>query len=65
MKITKYTELLAYDTGYIIIHFDQQHTVDITHITNYDKYLKNNKVLYQDILIVIKEFKEYNDIRKI
>ena len=50
IKITIYTEFLVYDTEYIIIHFDQQHTVDITHVTNYNKYFKNNKVLYQDIL---------------
>ena len=49
IKITIYTEFLVYDTEYIIIHFDQQHNVDITHITNYQKYFKNNKVLYQDI----------------
>ena len=38
IKITIYTEILVYDTEYIIIHLDQQLTVDITHITNYDKY---------------------------
>ena len=65
IKITIYTEFLVYDTEYIIIHFDQQYTVDITHITNYDKYFKNDKVLYQDILNVIKEFKDYYDTRKI
>ena len=65
IKITIYTEFLVYDTEYIIIHFDQQHTLDIPHITNYDKYFKNNKVLYQDILNVIKEFKDYYDTRKI
>ena len=43
-----YTEFLVYDTEYIVIHIDQQHTIDITHITNYDKYFKNNGVLYQD-----------------
>ena len=64
IKITIYTEILVYDTEYII-HFDQQHTGDITHITNYDKYFKNNKVLYQDILNVIKEVKDYYDTRKI
>ena len=65
IKITIYTEFLVYDTECIIIHFDQQHTVDITHITNYDKYFKNDKVLYQDILNVIKEFEDYYDTRKI
>ena len=38
IKITIYTEFLVYDTEYIIVRFDQQHTVDITHISNYDKY---------------------------
>ena len=65
MKITIYTEFLVYDTEYIIIYFDQQHTVDITHITNYDKYFKNSKLLYQNILNVIKEFKHYYDTKKI
>ena len=65
IKITIYTEFLVYDTEYIIIHFDQQHTVDITHITNYQKYFKNSKVLYQDILNIIKEFKDYYDTQKI
>ena len=36
-----------------MIYYD---TVDITHITNYQKYFKNNEVLYQDILNIIKEF---------
>ena len=40
-------------------------SVDITHITNYGKYFENNKVLYQDILDVIKEFKDYYDTKKI
>ena len=67
IKITIYTEFLVYDTEYIIIHLDQQHKLDITHITNYNKYFKNNKVLYQDILMlnVIKEFKDYYDTQKI
>ena len=65
IKITIYTEFLAYDTEYIIIHLNQQHTVDITHITNYDKYFRNNEVLYQDILNVIKEFKDYYNTQKI
>ena len=56
IKITIYTEFLVYDTEYIVIHLDQQHKLDITDITNYDKYFKNNEVLYQDILNVIKEF---------
>ena len=53
IKITIYTEFLVYDTEYIVIHLDQQHTIDITHITNYNKYSKNNEVLYQDILKII------------
>ena len=65
IKITIYTKFLVYDTEYNIIHFNQQYTVDITHITNYDKYFKNNKVLYQDILNVNKEFKDYYDTQKI
>ena len=65
IKITIYTEFLVYDTEYIVIHLDQQHKLDITHITNYQKYFKSNKVLYQDILNVIKEFKDYYDTRKI
>ena len=60
-----YTEFLVYDTEYIVIRFDQQHTVDIAHIKNYNKYFKNNEVLYQDILNVIKEFKDYYDTQKI
>ena len=35
------------------------------HITNYQKYFKNSEVLYQDILNVIKEFKDYYDTLKI
>ena len=65
IKITIYTEFLVYDTEYIIIHLDQQHTIDVTHITNYNKYFKNNEVLYQDILNVIKEFKDYYNTQKI
>ena len=38
VKITIYTEFLVYDTEYIIIHLDEQHKLDITHITNYQKY---------------------------
>ena len=63
--ITIYTEFLVYDTEYIVIHLDQQHTIDITHITNYIKYFKNNEVLYQDILNVIKEFKDCYNTQKI
>ena len=44
IKITIYTEFLVYDTEYIVIHLDQQHKLDITHITNYNKYFKNNEV---------------------
>ena len=55
----------VHNTEYIIIHLNQQHTVDITHITNYDKYFRNNEVLYQDILNVIKEFKDYYNTQKI
>ena len=40
-------------------------TEDIIHITNYQKYFKNNKVLYKDILNIIKEFKHYYDTQKI
>ena len=65
IKITLYTEFLVYDTEYTVIHLDQQHTIDITHITNYDKYFKNSEVLYQDILNVIKEFKDYYNTQKI
>ena len=65
IKITIYTEFLVYDTDYIIVRKHISDTVYITHITNYDKYFKNNKVLYQDILNVIKEFKNYYDTRKI
>ena len=65
IKITIYIEFLVYDSTYITIYIDQQDNVDITHITNYQKYFKNNEVLYQDILNVIKEFKDYYDTRKI
>ena len=65
IKITIYTEFLVYDTEYIIIHLDQQHKLDITHITNYQKYFKNSEVLYQDILNVIKEFEDYYNTQKI
>ena len=65
IKITLYTEFLVYGTEYIVIHLDQQHTVHITHITNYNKYFQNNEVLYQDILNIIKEFKDYYDTQKI
>ena len=60
-----YTEFLVYDSTYITIYIDQQDNLDITHITNYQKYFKNNEVLYQDILNVIKEFKDYDNTRKI
>ena len=49
----------------LFIHLDQKHTIDITHITIYNKYFKNNEVLYQDILNVIKEFKDYYNTQKI
>ena len=39
--------------------------VDITHITNYNKIFKYNKVSYQAIIYVIKKFKKYYDSRKI
>ena len=65
IKITIYTEFLVCDTEYIIVHNNISYTVDITHIINCNKYLKNNKVLYQDILNVIKESKKYYDTRKI
>ena len=65
IKITIYTEFSVYDTEYVVIKFDQQHKLDITHITNYQKYFKNDEVLYQDILNIIKEFKDYYDTRKI
>ena len=65
IEITIYTEILVYDTEYIVIHLDQQHKLDITDITNYDKYFKNSEVLYQDILNIIKELKDYYDTKKI
>ena len=65
IKITIYTEFLVYDTSYNIMHIDQNHKVDITHITNYNKIFKYNKVLYKTILNVIKKFKNYYDNRKI
>ena len=65
IKITMYTEFLVYDTEYIIVHNNISNTVDITHIRNYNKYFKNNGVLYQDILNVIKEFKDYYNTQKI
>ena len=65
IKITIYTEFLVYDTEYIIVHNHISNTVDITNINNCNKYFKNNIVLYQDILNVIKEFKEYYDTQKI
>ena len=46
IKITMYTEFLVYDTEYIIVHNNISNTVDITHITNYNRYFKNNGVLY-------------------
>ena len=65
IKITIYAEFLIYDTEYIIVRNYISNTVDITHITNYQKYFKNSEVLYRDILNVIKEFKTYYDTRKI
>ena len=55
IKITIYTEFLVYDTEYIIVRKHISGTVDIKHITNYQKYSKNSEVLYQDILNVIKD----------
>ena len=63
--MTIYIEFLVYDSTYITVYIDRQDNVDITHITNYDKYFKNNEVLYQDILNVIKEFKDYYNTQKI
>ena len=54
-----------YDSTYITISIDRQDNVDITHIANNNKYFKNNKVLYQDILNVVKEFKHYYYTQKI
>ena len=65
IKITIYTEFLVYDTEYIIVRKHISDTVDITHITNYNKYFKNSEVLYEDILNVIKEFRDYYDTLKI
>ena len=65
IKMTIYIEFLVYDSTYITIYIDRQDNVDITHITNYDKYFKNNEVLYQNILNVIKEFKDYYNTQKI
>ena len=65
IRITIYAEFLVYDTEYIIVHNHISNNVDIAHIINYNKYFKNNNVLYQDILNVIKEFKDYYDTRKI
>ena len=48
-----------------ILLFILINNIDITHITKCDEYFKNNNVLYQDILNVIKEFKDYYDTRKI
>ena len=63
IKITIYTEFLVYDSTYIYIY--TIYNFDITHIANYKKFFKNNEVLYQDILNVIKEFKDYYDTQKI
>ena len=65
IKITIYTEFLVYDTEYIIVRKHISDTVDIKHITNYQKYFKNSEVSYQDMLNVIKEFKDYYDTLKI
>ena len=37
IKITIYTEFLVYDTEYIIVRKHISDTVNITHITNYQK----------------------------
>ena len=63
--MTIHTEFLVYDTEYIIVRKHISDTVDITHIKNYNQYFKNNKVSYQDISNVIKEFKDYYDNQKI
>ena len=42
IKITIYTEFLVYNSTYITVYIDRQDNVDITDITNYDKYFKNN-----------------------
>ena len=65
IEITIYTEFLVYDAENIVIRKHINDNIDITHITNYQKYFKTNEVLYQDILNVIKEFKDYYDTRKI
>ena len=65
IKITIYTEFLVYDTEYVIVRKHISDTVDIKHITNYQKYFKNSEVSYQDIINVIKEFKDYYDTLKI
>ena len=65
IKITIYTEFLVYDSAYISVYINRNINADITHITNYQKHFLKNEVLYQDILNVIKEFKNYYDTRKI
>ena len=65
IKITIYTEFLVYDTEYIIVRKHISDTLDIKHIANYQKYFKNSEVSYQDILDVVKEFKDYYDTLKI
>ena len=41
MKIT-ISEFLVYNSTYISIYIDKEDNVDIIHITNYQKYFKNN-----------------------
>ena len=65
IKITIYTEFLVYDTDYIIVRKHISDTVDITHITNYHQYFKNNKVSYQEMLNVLKSLKNITILKKL
>ena len=44
---------------YNIKEIDNDNEIDVTHITNYEKYFNTNKFTVKDIYILILDFKSY------
>ena len=60
IKITTFTEILVYDTDYIL-----PIDVDVSNITDYEKYFDKDVVTKKDIFNVIREFQKYYNDKKI
>ena len=61
IKTTVFTENLLYN----IKEIDNDTEIDVTHVTNYEKYFNTNKSTVKDIYNLILDFKSYYNEKKL